>query len=120
MVDPPEGAARPSWLTDGDLDVYGDAFKKSGFFGPLSYYRNLDRNWELTKDLPAGRVSMPALFIAGDRDPVITGNPAGVEAMKELLPDLRDVVLVPGAGHWTQQEEPEMVNAALLDFLATL
>ena len=120
MVDPPDQAARPSWLSDADLDIYGEAFGRSGFFGPLSYYRNLDRNWELTKDLPAERVSMPALFIAGDRDPVITGNPAGVEAMKELLPDLRDVVLVPGAGHWTQQEEPERVNAALLDFLAGL
>lgn len=116
MADPP--ATLPAWLEEGDIDRFADAFKVSGFFGPLSYYRNLDHNWELTNALPATRVSMPSLFIAGALDPVITGNPAGVEAMKELLPDLRGVVMVPGAGHWTQQERPDEVNAALIDFLA--
>jgi pimeloyl-ACP methyl ester carboxylesterase len=63
---------------------------------------------------------MPSLFIGGDRDPVISTNPMGIDMMKEALPDLRDVVLVPGAGHWTQQEAAAEVNAALLKFLAGL
>ena len=28
--------------------------------------------------------------------------------------------MIPGIGHWTQQEAPDTVNAALLDFLGTL
>lgn len=118
MEDPPDPL--PAWLTAADIDVFADAFGASGFFGPVSYYRNMDDNWEITKDIPSDRVSMPSLFIGGSLDPVITGNAAGLDAMKELLPDLRDVVLIPGAGHWTQQERPQEVNQALLSFLGGL
>ena len=37
----------PAWLTDADIDLYAGEFKRTGFRGPLNYYRNLDRNWEL-------------------------------------------------------------------------
>ncbi|MDQ1394894.1 MAG: hypothetical protein QOG64_153 [Acidimicrobiaceae bacterium] len=118
MEDPPDPL--PSWLTAADIHEFAAAFRTSGFFGPLSYYRNMDRNWEVTKDLAADRVAMPSMFIGGSLDPVITGNPAALDAMKELLPDLRDVVIIPGAGHWTQQERPDEVNQALLAFLGGL
>jgi pimeloyl-ACP methyl ester carboxylesterase len=103
----------PEWLTDDDIDVYADQFRKSGFFGPLSYYRNLDRNWELNHELGPERATMPSFFIAGDRDPV----PHDDGTMKSLLPDFRGSAIIPDVGHWTQQEAPQAFNEALLGFL---
>ena len=40
----------PAWLTEHDVDVYAEAFEKGGFFGPVSFYRNIDANWERSKD----------------------------------------------------------------------
>ena len=117
MSEPPDPL--PSWLTAEDIAVYADAFAKTGFFGPVSWYRNLDRNYETAKDFDVARASMPAFFIAGEKDGVIA-NRGGIEAMKELLPDLRGVVLIPEVGHWTQQEGPKAFNDALLGFLTSL
>lgn len=112
----PEGV----WLTEDDLNQYVDDFTKSGYFGPVSYYRNLDANFEIVKDLSSDRLTMPSYFIGGEKDLVLTMDPMGVERMQNLLPDFRGHTLIPGAGHWTQQETPAAFNEALLAFLATL
>ncbi len=95
-------------------------FEKSGFFGPVSFYRNLDANWELTNVLPVERISMPSGFIGGDHDGVVRGTQAQIDAMPTELPDYRGTWLLEGPGHWTQQEDPEGFNAALLEFLRGL
>lgn len=118
MPDPPE--VLPAWLTDEDIRHYADDFARSGFFGPLSYYRNLDANFEVVKDLGPERLSMPSYFIAGAADGVLRMDPGGVERMQELLPDFRGATLIPGAGHWVQQEAPAEFDAALLGFLASI
>lgn len=110
----------PHWLTQGDLDHYVEQFTNSGFFGPVSWYRNLDANYQIVKDIPADTVSMPSFFIGGEKDGVIAGRPEYVDAMNGLLPDYRGKVIIPGAGHWTQQEAPGEFNEALLGFLRTL
>jgi pimeloyl-ACP methyl ester carboxylesterase len=110
----------PGWLTQADLDTYVEQFTASGFFGPVSWYRNLDANHELTKDLGPGAVTMPSCFIGGTHDGVIASRPEFVEAMLGMLPDFRGAVMIEGAGHWTQQEAPEEFNEALLGFLRTL
>ena len=108
----------PSWLTDEDIDTYAAAYAKSGFFGPVSYYRNLDANWELTHPIPVDTMAMPTGFIAGKKDPVIAiTSEAAIGMMQDTLPDFRGATLVDGAGHWNQQEKPAETNAALLDFL---
>lgn len=58
------------------------------------------------------------MFLTGELDPVRRFMPA--EAMAGWVLDLRSEVVVPGAGHWVQQQAPEAVNAALLDFLGGL
>jgi pimeloyl-ACP methyl ester carboxylesterase len=108
------------WLTESDLRHYADEFAHSGFFGPLSYYRNLDANCQLVKDLGADRVTMPVYFIGGTDDVVNVMDPAGVERMRAALPDFRGATMLEGVGHWTQQEAPEAFNDALLGFLRTL
>ncbi len=110
----------PEWLTDDDLDVYASEFEHTGFRGPLNRYRNVDRDWE---DLAAWRgrpIDVPALFIGGDRDgPTIWGGPA-IAAFETTLPKLHRSVILEGCGHWTQQERPDEVNAALIDFLGVV
>jgi pimeloyl-ACP methyl ester carboxylesterase len=110
----------PDWLTQADLDHYVKQFENSGFFGPVSWYRNLDANYEILKDLSPDLVTMPSYFIGGEKDGVIAGRPEYVDGMNGLLPDYRGKTMIPGAGHWTQQEAPEAFNAALLGFLSAL
>jgi pimeloyl-ACP methyl ester carboxylesterase len=108
----------PSWLTEEDLRVYVEAFERTGFTGGLNYYRNIDRTWELTAHLAGRRIEQPALFITGSRDPVGRFMPAGI--MNGWVTDLRDSVVVDGAGHWVQQERPGEVNEAMLRFLGSV
>jgi pimeloyl-ACP methyl ester carboxylesterase len=116
MPDVPEEL--PAWLTEDDLRVYGESFAHSGFFGPVSWYRNLDANYEVLKDLGPERISMPSYFVAGALDGVLVMYPP--EGMRSILPDYRGEVLIPGAGHWVQQETPDEFNDALLGFLGTV
>lgn len=112
----------PSWLSEADLDVYAKEFAHSGFRGPLNYYRNVDRNWELMAAFNGARVTVPALYVAGDHDLVVAfpGAAAHIAGMKERVPLLREVRMLPGCGHWTQQERPDEVNAAIIAFLRSL
>jgi pimeloyl-ACP methyl ester carboxylesterase len=108
----------PAWLTEHDVDVYAEGLRRNGLFGPVSFYRNLDANWQRSKDLPASLYDMPTGFLTGSLDPVVFMQPHGVDTMKEKLPDFRGATVVEGAGHWVQQERPAETNAALLEFLA--
>lgn len=117
--------ALPDWLGEDDLDVYVAEFERTGFRGGLNWYRNFDRNWELMAPFADLRVKVPALFIGGLRDAVVTGPEfAGesptVKVLGSFCDDLRGKVLLDGVGHWNQQEAPEQTNAAVLDFLAGL
>ena len=105
----------PSWLTKADLDYFTSEFERTGFRGGLNRYRNMDRDWEELPQLAGAKVQQPALFITGDRDPVLTFTSS--DAMKVSVPDLRDVLILEGCGHWTQQERPAEVSAALVGFL---
>jgi pimeloyl-ACP methyl ester carboxylesterase len=115
-------ATLPEWLSERDVDFYADEFKRSGFRGPLNYYRNIDRNWELMAPYAGARVTIPALFVAGDRDLVVKfpGTDQLLANFKQFVPALRAKLMLSGCGHWTQQERPNEVNAAILDFLLGL
>ncbi len=106
-----------SFLTGDDFEVFVRAFEKSGFRGPLNWYRNIDRNWHESAGLPA-QVSQPALMITAELDIVL--RPEMANGMRMWVPNLRQTVPIEGAGHWTQQEKPEEVNRAMLEFLADL
>jgi pimeloyl-ACP methyl ester carboxylesterase len=114
----PTPPRRPSWLSEQELAVYVEAFERTGFTGGLNWYRNIDRNWELTAPVAERRVAQPALFLTGELDPVRRFMPA--EAMRGWVTDLRGEIVVAGAGHWVQQQEPVLVNEALLVFLGDL
>ena len=114
----PDPATLPAWLTEADLDYYVAQFERSGFRGPLNWYRNIDRNLELTPQLETAKIERPALFLAGKKDPVLSfGGGGWVDLMDHFVPDLRGKVYVDGAGHWVQMERPAAVTDALLGFL---
>jgi pimeloyl-ACP methyl ester carboxylesterase len=110
----------PAWLTEADVDVYAAAFDKGGFFGPVSFYRNIDANWERSHDIPPSVYTMPTGFLTGSLDPVLMMMPGAAEEMAAAMPDFRGATTVDGAGHWVQQEKPAETNAALLQFLSTV
>jgi len=119
MVEP---ASLPSWLTETDVAYYVAEFTRTGFRGGLNWYRNIDRGWELLAAFADARVSVPALYIAGDRDLVVgfRGMNQIIASLQHFVPQLRGTLMLPGCGHWTQQERPAEINKAMLDFLRQL
>ena len=116
-----EPEALPDWLTDEDVAVMVEQYAKSGWRGGLNLYRNIDRNWELTAAWQDALITVPALYVTGQRDVVRGfGDPKFLDRLPALLPGLRGIVDLPDTGHWTQQERPAEVNAALLEFVAGL
>lgn len=110
----PDGV--PGWMTDDDLATYADQFATSGFFGPLSWYRNLDADFETMQGIAPP--SVPCAFIGGTRDGVIAARLDTLDDTHDAaLTDYRGSIMIDGAGHWTQQERPEEFNAALLELL---
>ena len=110
-------AAHPEFLSDDVLRVYCEAFRRGGLTGPLNYYRNMDHNWETTSDLDGKQVLCPSLMVCAEKDPIL--KPDMADGMERYVPNLRKV-LIADCGHWTQQEKPAEVNAALLWFLEDL
>jgi pimeloyl-ACP methyl ester carboxylesterase len=118
----PEPPSLPSWLTSDDIDAYAADYAQAGFTGPLNWYRNLDRNWELTSAWHHALVSVPALYVAGERDLVLSfpGARQMLAHLRDFAPRLREPVLLEGCGHWTQQERPDEVSSAMIGFLSEL
>jgi pimeloyl-ACP methyl ester carboxylesterase len=112
----------PAWLTEADVDFYTCEFTRTGFRGGLNWYRNIDRNWELLAPFDGLKVMVPALYIAGDRDPVLKfpGMDRHLADLSNFVPELRRTVMLPGCGHLTGEERPVEVNAAMVDFLRRL
>ena len=112
----------PAWITDADIDFYAGEFSRTGFRGGLNWYRNIDHNWELLAPYAGAQVSVPALYVVGDRDLVykFRGMDQLIPNLKKLVPELRRTLVLPGCGHWTQQERAAEVNAAMVEFLKAL
>ncbi len=118
----PEPARLPGWLTEADIDVFVAEYAEAGFTGPLNWYRAMDLSWELTAAWKHAKIVTPALYLGGDRDSVVsfTGGDAMLANLRQVVPGLRDARLLPGCGHWTQQERPDLVNRAVIGFVAGL
>jgi pimeloyl-ACP methyl ester carboxylesterase len=119
LVDPD---SLPTWLSEADVNFYVDEFTRTGFRGGLNWYRNIDLSWELLAPFAGSQVSVPGLYIAGDRDLVVRfrGMQQIIASLKHFVPQLRGTLVLPGCGHWTQQERPREVNDAMVEFLQRL
>ena len=110
----------PAWLGEDDLDFYVAELEYSGLNNPLNYYRTSDVDWEILGQYQGKPVTVPALFIGGDRDVVTIWSQEAIARAREQIPDLRGSVIVPNCGHWIMQEQPDAVNKELLTFLQGL
>ncbi len=120
LPDPPAGPL--SFMTDDDLDRYATTFERVGMVGAFNRYRALGFDVEANADVMGATVDQPSCFIAGERDLVRAMVP-GVDAFADPgsgCTDFRGATIIPGVGHWVQQEAPAETNAALDAFLATL
>ncbi|KAK7258935.1 hypothetical protein RIF29_24527 [Crotalaria pallida] len=111
----------PSWLTKEDLAYYASKFNKSGFTGPLSYYRNMNVNWELMAPWTGAQIKVPVKFITGDLDVVYNSldmkDYIHSGAFKKDVPYLEGVVIQEGVAHFNNQEAAEDVNNHIYDFI---
>jgi pimeloyl-ACP methyl ester carboxylesterase len=110
----------PAWLTEADIDVYAGEFERTGLTGGLNRYRNVDRDWEDLVAWANGPITVPSFFLGGERDGPTMWGAHQIERFGETLPGLVGSHILPGCGHWVQQEEPEAVNRHLLEFLTAL
>ena len=110
----------PSWLSATDLDIYVEAFERGGFHGPLSYYRNLPADREILTPFAESKLQVPAYFIGAEYDVATWWGAEALERASEVMDDFRGQSILPGCGHWIQQERPQETNDILLDFLSSL
>ena len=102
-------------LTPEELDYYADAFTAGGFTGPINWYRNFKHNWKSTKGVEQ-IVRVPSLFVGVSDDAIVSRKQ--IEAMKASVPDL-EIRIIEDCGHWTQQEQPALLNNIMLDWMAS-
>jgi|SRR5579859_2104967 len=115
-------SALPPWLEPSDIEFYAKEYATTGFAGGLNWYRNIDRNWELLGAFAGAKVTVPALYVFGDRDLVYSfpGIEQLIANLAHFVPRLERTIVLPGCGHWTQQERPEETSSAVVDFLRAL
>ena len=100
-------------LSDEERDYFANAFAKSGFTGPINWYRNWTRNWQRLESVNQS-IDIPTLFIGAVDDVIIPLE--AIDNMKPLVTNLEIHMLEP-CGHWSQQEHPNQVNAIILEWL---
>ncbi|WP_245974085.1 alpha/beta fold hydrolase [Thermomonospora umbrina] len=110
----------PSWLSQEDFDFYAAEFERTGLTGGLNRYRNMDRDWEDLNPYAGAPIAQPSVFLGGTRDASTMWLADAIDAYPETLPGLTASHLLDGCGHWIQQERPDEVNGALLEFLSAL
>jgi pimeloyl-ACP methyl ester carboxylesterase len=115
LDDIPEPTLPLSWLNDADVDYYATEFGRTGLIGALNRYRNLDRDWEELAVSDGAIIEQPTLFVGGSRDGAVLFG--ALEQMRTGLPNLRHVEILPGCGHWVQQEKPGEVNEMIIQLI---
>lgn len=114
----------PAWASAEDLQVFADGIDANGWRGPLNRYRAQPIDAAEIGSLtdPGPNLTKPAAFIGGEFD-VVRAFAEGVDPYDfadMACDDFRGTTIVPGVGHWVQQENPDATNAALAAFFATL
>ncbi len=108
------------WLSPSDLEVYVEAFERSGLHGPLCYYKNLPVDQKLLEPYADRPLAIPAYFIGGEYDIATVWGAETLARAKEVIADFRGQSVLPRCGHWIQQERPEDTNRILIEFLEGL
>jgi pimeloyl-ACP methyl ester carboxylesterase len=113
------------WLTDAEVDVYATEFARTQFTGALQGYRvrrgSDPKSIAELRTFSGRSIDVPAQFVAGRSDWGVYQTPGAVDKMRtSACTRMTGFHLIPGAGHWVQQEQPEQVSARLIEFLRSL
>tara|TARA_B100000029_G_scaffold409640_1_gene411272 strand:- start:90 stop:515 length:426 start_codon:yes stop_codon:yes gene_type:complete len=112
-----------NWLTENELLNYSKIYKKTGFQGGLNWYRCMISQKFLKKlskysDL---KIIIPSCFIAGESDWGVFQKPGSYQEMYEsVCKKMKEPVLIQGAGHWVQQEKPNLTLKKIIEFIRGL
>jgi pimeloyl-ACP methyl ester carboxylesterase len=110
----------PAWLKPEDPDYYAEEYSRTGFRGGLNWYRGQDVFWQQTPSLIARKLLQPTLYVGGTDDAVVEFARPYVDNLEKSVPHLWKKVLLPGVGHWTEQEAPSEVNGLIVDSLVSV
>jgi pimeloyl-ACP methyl ester carboxylesterase len=120
MVEPPP--LPWPWLSELEFEFFVSEYSRTGFTGGLNWYRSMDIKWAQRKPFEGVQSTVPAYFLGSEQDVDLEGfhgdDPLG--QMRAIFPQLRDVRMIPKAGHMVQLEASDAVNAAMLDYLADI
>jgi pimeloyl-ACP methyl ester carboxylesterase len=118
----PDPGRLPDWMSERYFDLLADSFAKYGFTASLNFYRNLDRTWELTSPFETVKLSMPSLLLLGEKDVVrsMFDQQELVKIFTKNHPGFRGTTIIPGAGHWVPEEQPQAVTDTILAFIKDL
>ena len=124
MMQDQSASATKKWITDSELKVYVDEWRRTGFQGALNWYRaSTGSSPATTRDLllfAGKRIEVPTLFVSGVKDWGSYQQPGAIEKLSETCADFRGARWIKNAGHWPQQENPEQVSDEILAFLKTI
>ncbi|XP_008775993.2 epoxide hydrolase A-like isoform X1 [Phoenix dactylifera] len=118
---PNEHITLPSWLSEEDINYFKSKFEKSGFTGPINYYRCFDLNCELAAPWTGAQIKVPAKFIIGDLD--LTYHFPRMQdyihkgGFKKDVPFLQEVVVMEGVAHFINQEKAQEITDHIYDFI---
>lgn len=124
--DPARGLTRPApstlpgWMNQHDLRAAVADFQRTGFHGPLNYYRAIQPFFDMAGAFSGATVRQPSFFLAGRADGLSKVRVATEEGLRPSLPGLRGFIALEGIGHWPQLEASHVVNEAIRGFLAGL
>jgi pimeloyl-ACP methyl ester carboxylesterase len=111
--------AQCDWLPDNELAVYCAEYERTGFQGGLQWYRCLTSREQIDSLRLFGglTIDVPSCFIAGASDWGVHQIPGAFDKMQQqACTRMLGCHLIPGAGHWVQQEQPEAVLHHLFGF----
>jgi pimeloyl-ACP methyl ester carboxylesterase len=116
----PAPAVLPEWLVGPDLSAAISEFQRTGFHGPLNYYRAIQPFFDMAGAFFGGTIRQPSFFVTGKADGLTKLRPVTEESLRQILPDLRGFLALEGIGHWPQLEATNAVNKAIKEFLAAV
>lgn len=110
------------WLSELELEFFVSEYSRSGFTGGLNWYRSFDLKWEQRRPFEGVQSQVPAYFLGSEHDVDLEGfhGDDPISLMRAIFPDLREVRMIPNAGHMVQLEASDAVNAILLDYMADI
>ncbi|HVS62414.1 MAG TPA: alpha/beta hydrolase [Thermoanaerobaculia bacterium] len=110
------------WVTDPEAKKhYVEAFEQTDLEATLNYYKAnyprppYDEAWKRIQESPGPKVQMPVLQFHGLNDTAL--NAHGLNDTWEWLEKDLTLVTVPGAGHFVQQDAPELVSETMVWWL---